>query len=254
VNVLTWDYKPGTYTPTAQTRRTWATDAPQTEINAAFHAIVTDLVGTPTELVETDGTIAWQAHTTLWGKALTDHTACPLAFPGQYRDDETGLHYNLNRYYDPDTAAYVSPDPLGLWPSANPHRYVHNPLSWIDPLGLAAYKVVHENDAGRFGDLDPGVPGDGLTPHHMPQAAAGFTSRDDGGAIVMTQADHQLTRTYGAKGRVTRTAEAGLPFRTVLARDIQDLRRIGRVQHGDPSYFNPGITKLLAYYRSIGML
>ena len=119
---------------------------------------------------------------------------------------------------------------------------------------MAAYKVVHENDAGRFGDLDPGTPGDGLTPHHMPQAAAGYTSRDDGGAVVMTQADHTLTRTYGTKGRITKAAESGLPFRTVLARDIHDLRSIGQTQHGDPTYFNPGIKKLLAYYRSIGKL
>jgi RHS repeat-associated protein len=254
ISTMTWDYAPGTFIPTAQTRRTWATNAPQNEIDAAFQAIVTDLVGTPMELVDPDGSIAWQAHTTLWGKPLADFAACPLGFPGQYRDDETGLHYNLNRYYDPDTAAYASPDPLGLWPSPNPHRYVDNPLAWIDPLGLAAYKVVHENDAGRFGDLDPGTPGDGLTPHHMPQAAAGYTSRDDGGAVVMTQADHTLTRTYGTKGRITKAAESGLPFRTVLARDIKDLRSIGQSQHGDPAYFNPGIKKLLAYYRSIGKL
>ena len=105
VSAVTWDYTPGTFIPTAQTRRTWAADAPQHEIDAAFQAIITDLAGTPMELVDPDGSIAWQARTTLWGKPLADLAACPLGFPGQYRDDETGLHYNLNRYYDPDTAA-----------------------------------------------------------------------------------------------------------------------------------------------------
>ena len=42
----------------------------------------------------------------------------------------------VNRYYDPDTAAYLSPDPLGLTPSPHHYAYVPNPVSWADPLGL----------------------------------------------------------------------------------------------------------------------
>ncbi|SCK59235.1 RHS repeat-associated core domain-containing protein, partial [Streptomyces sp. WMMB 714] len=61
---------------------------------------------------------------------------CPLRYPGQYADDESGLHYNNQRYYDPETARYLAPDPLGLDPADNHHGYVHNPLAWIDPLGL----------------------------------------------------------------------------------------------------------------------
>ena len=57
-------------------------------------------------------------------------------FPGQYHDDETGLHYNLHRYYSPETAAYLTPDPLGLNPSPNDHAYVRNPIAYSDPLGL----------------------------------------------------------------------------------------------------------------------
>jgi hypothetical protein len=55
-------------------------------------------------------------------------------------------------------------------------------------------------------------------------------------------------------GAATKLAEAGLPFRTVLARDIWDMRRIGQIQYGDPSYFNTGIQRLLAYYRKTGQL
>jgi len=54
--------------------------------------------------------------------------------------DETsnrGLHYNRFRYYDPETAQYISPDPIGLAGGDRPYGYVHNPISWVDPLGLA---------------------------------------------------------------------------------------------------------------------
>ncbi|MFD9792528.1 ricin-type beta-trefoil lectin domain protein [Streptomyces sp. NPDC059070] len=115
-------------------------------------------------------------------------------------------------------------------------------------------KTVAENDAGRFGDLSPGQVGDGLEAHHMPQDGLGFLARSEGGAIVVKQDDHALTRTYRSLGRKTKAAESGLPFRTVLARDIWDLRRIGQQQYGDPSYFNQGIQGLLAYYRKIGIL
>ncbi|MBI0318048.1 putative T7SS-secreted protein, partial [Streptomyces javensis] len=56
---LTWDYAPDTHRPVTQTEHQ--------ESETRFHAIVTDLVGTPTELVTPGGELAWQHRTTLWG-------------------------------------------------------------------------------------------------------------------------------------------------------------------------------------------
>ena len=63
-------------------------------------------------------------------------TACPWRYPGQYEDSETGLYYNRFRYYDPEAGRYISPDPIGLLGGLNLYGYVHDPLGWIDPLGL----------------------------------------------------------------------------------------------------------------------
>lgn len=136
--VLTWDHSGPL--PLAQTERVIAADASQQEIDRRFFAIATDLIGTPTELVDESGNIAWRTRTTLWGtttwsRASTAYT--PLRFPGQYFDPETGLHYNYFRHYDPETARYLTPDPLGLTPAPNPVAYVDNPHSSTDPLGLS---------------------------------------------------------------------------------------------------------------------
>ncbi|GAA2090908.1 RHS repeat-associated core domain-containing protein [Streptomyces albiaxialis] len=128
----TWDYAPGTHRPLCQTESELGT--------TRFHAVVTDAVGTPTELVTPAGEVPWQHRTTLWGTPLPsppERTTCPLRYPGQYADPETGLNYNYFRYYDPETARYLTPDPLGLGPAPNPHSYVPNPDAWSDPLGLA---------------------------------------------------------------------------------------------------------------------
>ncbi|MCC3768379.1 putative T7SS-secreted protein [Streptomyces sp. UNOC14_S4] len=143
---LTWDHD-GLH-PIAQTERISAADAPQREVDSRFFAIVTDLIGTPTELVDEHGDIAWQARATLWGatawpRGSTAYT--PLRFPGQYFDPETGLHYNLHRHYDPATARYTSADPLGLAPAPNPVAYIHNPVTWADPFGLAGCKPLGEH-------------------------------------------------------------------------------------------------------------
>ncbi|WP_435807756.1 RHS repeat-associated core domain-containing protein [Streptomyces canus] len=60
-----------------------------------------------------------------------------MRYPGQYFDAETGLHYNLNCYYDPELGRYTTPDPLGLAPAVNHYTYVPNPFTLADPLGLA---------------------------------------------------------------------------------------------------------------------
>ncbi|MFF7880558.1 RHS repeat-associated core domain-containing protein [Streptomyces sp. NPDC020794] len=161
--VTSWDYSPDTHRPVAQTERTPTPRGPQESFLARlaeettgdravrFHAIVTDAVGAPAELVTADGEVTWQRRTGLWGTSLPGPedrgragTDCPLRFPGQYADPETGLHYNYFRYYDPETARYLSPDPLGLAPAPNPAAYVHNPYSWSDPLGLGPCPQLRE--------------------------------------------------------------------------------------------------------------
>ncbi len=59
---------------------------------------------------------------------------------GQYLDRETGLHYNLFRYYDADSMHFISPDPIGLAGGLNLYQYAPNALGWVDPLGLSKCK------------------------------------------------------------------------------------------------------------------
>jgi RHS repeat-associated protein len=135
---VTWDYRPGTGTPLTQSQSVSSSAAPQEVIDAQFYAIVTDQLGTPAELVSRDGAVAGYRHQTLWGGTLwhPGGASTPLRFPGQYHDQETGLHYNQQRYYDPVTGSYLTPDPLGLASAPNPHTYVPNPHLQSDPLGL----------------------------------------------------------------------------------------------------------------------
>ncbi|MEV6603178.1 RHS repeat-associated core domain-containing protein [Kutzneria sp. NPDC051319] len=143
VTTTTWDWEPDGDRPAAQTVRSWAATAPQAAIDQQFYAIVADQVGSPRELFTPDGELAWQASSSLWGQATASEGTrvdCPLRFPGQYHDDETGLDYNYLRYYDPEQGRYLSPDPLGLAPAPNEYAYVDDPLVFIDPLGLAKRK------------------------------------------------------------------------------------------------------------------
>ncbi|WP_256642703.1 RHS repeat-associated core domain-containing protein, partial [Streptomyces murinus] len=79
-------------------------------------------------------------------------TYTPLRFPGQYYDPETGLHYNYFRHYDPETARYLSPDPLGLAPALNPSAYIQNPALSTDHLGLAPDECPDANKSQWYPD------------------------------------------------------------------------------------------------------
>ncbi|MFI1699312.1 putative T7SS-secreted protein [Streptomyces bobili] len=148
---LTWDHQD--VVPLAQTERILTADDRQEEIDRRFFAIATDLVGTPTELIDETGDIAWRTRSTLWGTTAWSRDSSaytPLRFPGQYYDPETGLHYNFFRHYDPETGRYTSPDPLGLAAAPNPVAYVDNPHTACDPLGLAPKYTKEEKAQKRI--------------------------------------------------------------------------------------------------------
>jgi len=111
---------------------------------------------------------------------------------------------------------------------------------------VAGAKVAAEGvvagQGGRFGSFVNKV-GDDLTGHHIPQAALNFTSKADGGAIVMTTAEHAETRTFFSQGRITAIEDAGKSFRDVLAKDVQDVRSIVG------NAYNQGLQDVLKYYR-----
>ncbi|WP_339456360.1 RHS repeat domain-containing protein, partial [Pseudomonas sp. EA_65y_Pfl1_P120] len=99
-----------------------------------------DHLGTPQELTAPDGEIVWSAHYRAYGEISRldiGKVDNPLRFQGQYFDQESGLHYNRHRYYNPDLGRYLTPDPVKLAGGSNAYLYVPNPTGWIDPLGLS---------------------------------------------------------------------------------------------------------------------
>jgi RHS repeat-associated protein len=109
------------------------------------HAIIANGDGVPAVIVAPDGEVLWQAELTLWGETHSIHSARvqpDRRFPGQYFDEETGLVYNYHRYYDPRTGRFITPDPIGInGGSLNLYLYGTNPLTEIDPYGLASTTI-----------------------------------------------------------------------------------------------------------------
>ncbi len=53
-------------------------------------------------------------------------------------EEETDLHNNLMRYYDPEVGRFVNQDPIGLLGGDNLYEFSPNINSWFDPLGLSS--------------------------------------------------------------------------------------------------------------------
>jgi RHS repeat-associated protein len=101
-----------------------------------------DGLSTPRVVTDATGASIWQL--AYQGNAFGEQQpttsggfAYNLRFPGQYYDVETGLNYNVHRYYESATGRYDQPDPLGLAAGPSVYAYVGgNPLGHTDPLGL----------------------------------------------------------------------------------------------------------------------
>ena len=111
-------------------------------IGGSILAVHTDYLGTPRAL-SNGASVAWRWESTdPFGANQPSIQAVVYnpRFPGQYYDQETGLHYNHHRTYDPIFGRYLQPDPLGVAAGKNPLNYVNqNPLNGTDSTGLLQF-------------------------------------------------------------------------------------------------------------------
>ncbi|WP_437622126.1 restriction endonuclease fold toxin [Sorangium sp. So ce1151] len=142
--VRTFVHAPGTFAPLLQQQ------------DGRVLTYVTDHLGTPKELLDPRGLVAWAAAHSAWGKVadvwrdpisvLNHRTAVesPFRLLGQYADDETGLCYTRFRYFDPEIGGWCSPDPLGAYGGQHLFAFDGSPTVQTDPLGLAKGKILGE--------------------------------------------------------------------------------------------------------------
>jgi RHS repeat-associated protein len=125
----------------------WLGDLPVAVLQpAAQFYIAPDHLGAPHQITNASGQVAWLWDHDPFGNGdpsdplgnFTDN----LRFPGQFFDQNTKLHYNYFRDYDPSLGRYIESDPIGLAGGINTYAYAGgNPVNFIDPSGLTHYDV-----------------------------------------------------------------------------------------------------------------
>uniref|UniRef100_UPI00406D0774 RHS repeat domain-containing protein n=1 Tax=Pseudomonas sp. F3-2 TaxID=3141539 RepID=UPI00406D0774 len=159
-------YEPNSYAPLARV------DQNEGEPEQTLYYFHTDQIGTPLEMTDVDGSIVWQATYKAWGEVegfAVNEVEQNLRFQGQYFDDETGLHYNTFRYYDPQVGRFITQDPIGLDGGMNLYRYVPNPTGWIDPWGWECWSSARRN----YWKAESKAPSQVYSPANMARMAEG---------------------------------------------------------------------------------
>ena len=101
----------------------------------------TDQIGIPREQTDQFGNLLWTGEYDAWGSLQREEKIYPNAhqpfrLQNQYFDQETGLHYNLFRYYAPEYGRFINQDPIGLAGGENLYNFAPNIFVWIDLFGL----------------------------------------------------------------------------------------------------------------------
>ena len=131
------------YEPLAQIHNWTNAEGKSQQQTNYFHC---DQIGIPREMTDKDGNLLWLGDYYGWGKLKSETNITnahqPFRLQNQYCDEETGLHYNLLRYYEPNGGRFINQDPIGLWGGSNFYQFSQNIQVWFDPLGLMARALV----------------------------------------------------------------------------------------------------------------
>jgi RHS repeat-associated protein len=97
-----------------------------------------DWRGVPRAVYDEEGKEIWRCEFGPFGEPLYERGVVsnyiPFRLYGMYKDIETGLYYNVRRYYDWRVGRYLQPDPVS---DLNLYVYVNNsPYDLVDPVGM----------------------------------------------------------------------------------------------------------------------
>lgn len=136
--------------------RTTNIDAATEPVQVKSYYLHRDAQGSTTAVTDQDGKLIERVTYGIYGApTFWDYTQDPnnpvmrshsvigndVLFQGRRYDQETGLYYFRNRYYDPIMGRFLSVDPLGYHDSMNLYQaFNNNPVNFSDPFGLA--KVI----------------------------------------------------------------------------------------------------------------
>ncbi|ABC29559.1 Rhs family protein [Hahella chejuensis KCTC 2396] len=132
-----------------------------------------DHLGAPRQMASRNGQIVWKAAYEVFGrvKIFVDKAENNLRFPGQYFDQESGMHHNYFRDYNPGYGRYIQRDPISVYGGINVYAYANgNPVVYMDPLGLAKMNVGVGGSVPILGGFSLGLfgtDGDGDGGCHM---------------------------------------------------------------------------------------
>lgn len=105
-----------------------------------LYYVHTDHLGTPQKMTDQQKQLTWEISSLPFGEttSITGSAINNLRFPGQYFDQESALHYNYFRDYNPAIGRYIQSDPIGGNQGIN-HLYVYasdNSVTMTDIRGL----------------------------------------------------------------------------------------------------------------------
>ena len=112
------------------------------DVDGQLYYIHSDGSGQPFLITDDAQQTVWLADNDAFGQSrpIIEKIEFNLRLPGQYYDEESGLHQNLYRNYDPEVGHYLEPDPLGPISGNDVFGYAkQNPRQYIDPLGLLMF-------------------------------------------------------------------------------------------------------------------
>lgn len=110
------------------------------------HYFHNDQIGIPKEMTDIHGNLLWYGEYTALGRLkkyerVYKNVHQPFRLQNQYYDEETGLHYNLMRYYEPEAGRFVNQDPIKYLGGTNFYTYAFSIVNWVDFLGLNPFRV-----------------------------------------------------------------------------------------------------------------